>query len=237
MNRLTLFLVTPTFMLLACDQEARVGDPNDAGAEQDGMLLPEPRTLGEFLERFADTYCDRIEDCCGGLPSAFPSREWCVTSVEEQLGTAADIELPPEFQTTSAACLRAVEATGCTEANDSRVVFDLFLSPEAETACLAAPVPRAGCGDSVCEGACVDDVCIPPVPTGDSCCAEGDSGVFCSNSLCGELDYCDIDGDELCYARRPIGASCVDSGECLSFRCNASTSLCDFATLDSLMCR
>jgi hypothetical protein len=225
----------------ACSQEARVGDPVDGSVTADSMTADSmvsaaPRTLGEFLQSFADSYCARIESCCGGLPADFPSREWCVTSVTDELGVHANTELSSEYMATAVTCLEAVQSMGCAESNDARAVFDLFLTPTAEAACADAPLPRwnRNCADgSECDGECVDNICHRQVSRGSSCCA---GTGFCSNSLCDELAYCDIDGDDLCHARRAVGEGCTDDSQCRSFSCTEATGQCAEATLESWIC-
>ena len=243
----TLWLFFVTASLLGCDQDAHVGDPWDGssldsspldGGPSDGSLGASPITLGQFLETFVEAYCGRIESCCGGLPSDFPSRDWCTTPVTDGLGEAAYDALDPAARASAQTCIRAVAAMGCMEPNDSRWPTSLFWTAEAQAACLEAPLPRAGCAQSACDGECVDGVCVPPVPRGDSCCLDESDGscVSSSSRLCQRSDYCDFEGDYRCHARKPIGADCAEGAECLSLLCDPATSRCQQATLQTWTC-
>ena len=239
-------IAVPTLIALGCGLNGEGKDSCDKPSDcldgfvctAEGTCLEGPGTYGEFLQGFADAYCARIESCCGALPAEFPSRDWCVTSIVDQLPPeAANAELEGDMITTANDCLQEIEDLACAEANDTRLLFEMMLSPSAEAACLdLLPASSPVCNGESCDGDCIDEVCYSPVSTGQSCCVEAQAGTVCSTQLCAEGDYCDIDGDSLCHAKLSVGQSCVQDGHCASLFCNTSTNKCASASLDSVIC-
>lgn len=203
----------------------------------DGTCIEGPGTYGEFLKSFVGTYCAKIESCCEGLPASFSSQDTCVTSLMNEIPSGdANAELQRTMITNATDCVREIEAMNCMETNDARLVFDLVLSSSAEVACLDLLPTTPVCNGALCNGACIDNVCYARVSAGQACCAQGQSGTVCTTQLCGEAEYCNLDGDNLCHSRLAVGQACERDGECSSFFCNGTTKNCDNASLDSVIC-